>query len=321
MVRFLSACLLLVIALCGCRPPAAPPAPAPPDSSGAATAGFPLTLTDDVGQTVTLSAAPRRIVSMAPSLTEILFALGLGDRLVGVTTFCKYPPEAQKIEKIGGYIDASEEKILALAPDLVVATRGTPRTFMDSLRGQGLHVLAVDQTTWAQVEGSIRLLGKACGATTEAEKIVGEMNAARATVEARTGAIPAAERPRALLVISLQPLFAGGPGSFQHEMLNAAGARDVSGLQKPFGGLSEEGVIAADPQVLIFTSIDNGVPVTKAGQLKRLRASAAWRHTAAVKQERIVIVNVDHFSVPGPRLAWGLRELAAQLHPELFPQP
>jgi len=277
-----------------------------------------MTVTDALGQEIALSRPPQRLISLAPSLTEIVCALGLGDRLVGVTEFCKYPPEALAKEKIGGYVNASQEKIVALRPDLVFATRGTPTGFMDGLRKFGLVVMAVDQTSYGEVIASLETMGRVCGAAAAGRKLADQLRRVRREIEAKTQGLRADQRPRALLVLSLQPLFVGGPGSFQSEMLVSCGATDVSGLQKPFGALSEEVVVAADPEVIIFPSNDNGQIVTVAGQLKRLRASAAWRNVSAVKNGRVIVVDVDHLSIPAPRLALGFRELAGQLHPELF---
>jgi len=279
-----------------------------------------MTVSDSLGQSVTLPAPPQRIISLAPSLTEILFALGLGERVVGVTEFCKYPPEALKREKIGGYVNASQEKIVSLRPDIVFATRGTPTGFMDGLRKNGLQVMAVDQTSYDQVIASMEEMGRVCGVAEAGRKLGDELRRTREEIEAKTRPLTPEQRPRALLVLSLNPLFVGGPGSFQHEMLEACGATEVSGLNKPFGALSEEAVVQADPQVVIFPNNDSGRIVTVAGQLQRLRASAAWRGVSAVKTGRIIVVDVNHISIPAPRLALGFRELAHQLHPELFPR-
>jgi iron complex transport system substrate-binding protein len=318
MRRYHSLLLLAALAAAlasGCRTREAPP---PVPTGGEPSTTFPLTVVDSRGQSLTLPAPPRRIISLAPSLTEIVFALGLGDRLVGVTEFCKYPPEALKKEKIGGYVNASQEKIVSLRPDLVLATRGTPTGFMDGLRRNGLQVMAVDQTCLDDVLRSMVEIGRVCGAAEAGRKLRLELESARGDVLGRTGGLAAAQRPRALLVLSLEPLFVGGPGSFQSEMVAACGATEVSGLNKPFGALSEEAVVEADPEVIIFPSNDSGRAVTVAGQLERLRASAAWRNTSAVKSGRIIVINVDHLSIPGPRLALGFRELAQALHPELF---
>lgn len=320
--------MLIIVFLCGaasgCRKiEANTPAGAKEDVSrpaplSPASDAYPLTLTDDLGQTITLSQPPQRIISLAPSLTEILFALGLGDRVVGVTTYCHFPPEAMKKEKIGGYVNASHEKIVSLTPDLVFATRGTPRTFIEGLSRAGIPVAAVDQTSFAQILHSFVFIAQACGVPQKGEELAARLQRTREEISQKTGSLKPEQRPRALLVLSLQPLFVCGPGSFQEEMLEICGAHNVSGISQPFGPLSEEAVVEKDPQTLIFPSIDNGQAVTKNSLLATLQARPAWKNTTAVKKRRLIIINVDYLSVPGPRLEKGLRELAKQLHPELF---
>lgn len=310
--------LLLALSLAGCRQPQVPPSPTPTPPQTPTSGGFPLTLTDALGQPVTLNGPPQRIISLAPSLTEILFALDLGDRVVGVTTFCKYPPEALQKEKVGGYVNPNHEKIVGLAPDVVFATRGTPRSLMEGLRKAGIATFALDQTTFEDVLGSIEQIGLACGVEKRGHELADRLRHVRLEIADKTKALREGQRPRALLVLSLQPLFVAGPGNFQDEMLRDCGARNVSGLQKPFAALSEEAVVQADPQVVVFPSNDSGQTVTKESQLRRLRASAAWRNVTAVRDGRIIVIDVEHLSVPGPRLELGFRELAAQLHPELF---
>lgn len=282
-----------------------------------ATAGFPLTVTDDVGATMTFDGPPQRIVSLAPSLTELLFALGLADRIVGVTNWCKYPPEALKKTKVGGYINSSLEQIVALAPDLVVATRGTPQTFMQSLRGSGIKVFAVDQTTLHQIETSMIVIGHLCGAADKGRQIAGSISSLADSVRDKTKALAAAQKPRALFVIQFEPIFVAGPGSYQDDILRDCGAANIARTGKPFAPLSDEIVVTADPQVLVMTSDQLG-KLSREQMLAKLRQSATFGHTAAVRDSRLIVVPVDHISIPGPRLVLGIRELAQQLHPELF---
>lgn len=318
-MRHCTILLLLCVVLAGCRGLETPPTAegkTTPTSDSAPTA-FPLTISDDLGVSMTFERPPQRIITLAPSLTEIAFALGLGDRVVGVTTFCKYPPEALKKEKVGGYVDASEEKIVSLAPDVIFATRGTPRAFMDSLRGTGLKVFALEQTTWDQAVGAIATMGKVCGVTDMGTQLAATLTDARQRVEQAVAKDPA-PRPGALLIVSLDPLFVAGQGTFQSEMLTAAGANNVAQLAHPFGTLSLEKVVELDPQVLVMSNDENGTPMTRESQLRRLRANPVWRNVSAVKSGRVIVIDVNHLSVPGPRLALGLVELAKALHPQAF---
>lgn len=304
---------LATLLMAGCqraREVAPPPVPAEP-------VGYPLTVKDALGVEMTFPQPPQHIVSLAPSLTETAFALGLGDRLVGVTNYCKYPPEALQKEKVGGYVDASEEKIVSLGPDVIFATRGTPRPFMESLRGTGLKVYALDQTSWQQVLDGMLALGQICAVTPRAEEIVGNLRATRASIEARVKA--AGVKPlRALMIISLEPLFVAGKGTFQSEMLEATGATNIATVNDAFGSMSTEAIIEVDPQALLMTNDENGRPMTRETQLVRLRKHPAWKNVTAVKTGKIVVVDVNHLSIPGPRLGEGLKQIARGLHPELF---
>ncbi len=313
--------LLLAIILGGCRPAAAPPVQ-PPDSgvgtSDGAT-GYPLTVTDDLGAEITLQSEPRRLVSLAPSLTEIAFALGLADRVVGVTSYCTYPPEARKKPQVGGYVNASEEKILALSPDLILCTRGTPTTFISGLRAAGLTVAAFHETSFDDVVRAIETIGVLCNVQPRARQVAGELRQGLTDLERQTAHLTAEQRPRALFAVWLDPLFVAGPGSFQDAILRAAGARNVAGTDKPYSNLSAEAAIAADPQVLLLSSQHAVVGTAEADKtIARLRQDPAWRGVSAVKQGRVVVLDAGHVAVPGPRLVLGMRDIAAAVHPDLF---
>ena len=321
-------CLPCLLALGGCRS-AAPPAGVRDDMTTwpagkpytAATipfnAGFPLTVTDDVGATTIFDRPPQRLVSLAPSLTELLFALGLGDKIVGVTEYCKYPPEALKKTKVGGYINSSQEEIVSLAPDLVVATRGTPQTFMQSLRGSGIKVFAVDQTTLQQVVSRMIAIGHVCGRRQQAQELAGKITRLQISLREKTLGLPESKKPRVLFVVQFDPLFVAGPGSYEDDLLRECGTVNIAKTGKPFAPLSEEVVVSSDPQVLLMTSDQLG-KLTREQMLAKLRAQAMWSSLTAVREGRLIVLPTDHISIPGPRLVLGIRELARQLHPELF---
>lgn len=281
-----------------------------------ASAGFPLTVTDDLGVKMTFDTAPQRIVSLAPSLTELLFALGIGDRVVGVTDYCQYPPEALKKPKVGGYINSSQEKIVSLAPDVVFATRGTPQTFMQSLRESGIRVFAVDQTSLEQVTSRMISIGHICGCRAQAETLAATISEPLQQAAKQVAALPSAQKPRVLFAVQLDLVFVAGTGSYQDDILKACGAINVAQTDKPFAPLSSEIVVTADPQVLVLTSDQLG-KLTREQMLTQLKASATWGHVSAVREGRLIVLPTDHISIPGPRLASGIRELARQLHPEL----
>lgn len=318
------ALLVTLVLLGGCRPTTTQPAPAAPGPAAPYTAGnlpssagFPLTITDDVGATMTFERAPQRIVSLAPSLTELLFALGLGNRIIGVTNWCKYPPEALGKPKVGGYINSSLEQIVSLTPDVVFCTRGTPQTFMQSLRGSGIKTFAVDQTNLQQITTSITVIGQLCGVADKGREIAGSIATLASSVREKAKSLSASQRPRVLFVVQFDPLFVAGPGSYQDDILRDCGALNIAETDKPFAPLSEEIVISANPQVLIMTSDQLG-KLSREQWLAKLRQTPTFGNTAAVRDGRLIVLPTAHISIPGPRLALGIRELARQLHRELF---
>lgn len=306
-----------VLAAAGCREAgrtAAAPEAAPLASEHTR---YPLTLKDDLGVSVSLARRPMRLLSLAPSLTEALFACGLGDRVVGVTNFCNYPPEARKKPRIGGYVDSSEEKIVSLSPDLVFCTRGTPTTFISGLRATGLTVFAFDEVSFADITRALETIGTLCDVRPEANRVADGLRDDLEKLRTRTGALADDARPRALFVVWLDPLFVAGPGSFQDEIMSAAGGRNVSGVSKPFANLSPEAAVAADPQVLLLSSEHSGQTGDATAQLAALRKHPVWKNLSAVKTGRVVVLDAGHVAVPGPRLTKGMTDILRGLHPEL----
>lgn len=318
--------LALLVGLLSCqrRPlTQAPVAPAPRPTAQPARSpapAFPLTVTDAKGTSVTFPGPPQRIVSMSPPITEILFALGLGDRVVGVTRFCKFPPQAAAKEKIGGIIDPSQEKIVALAPDVVFATVGNPMPVIEALRKAGIRVFGVDPTSYEEVCETIITLGRICGAHEAAQQVVKTMRDTAAQVKVAVDKLPADKRPTALLVVWLDPLFVAGPGTFGDDILRLAGATNAAGQTRhPWKEFSLEMAVAANPQVLVIAVDHQPGDADTRRTLAELRKHPSWRQVSAVKQGRIILVHSDTILQTGPRLAQGLRELAVALHPELFP--
>ncbi len=296
--------------------PAQPPAAAA--LPGRAAAGFPLTLKDALGHSVTFPAAPQRIVSMSPPLTETLFALGLGDRIVGVTQFCRVPPEAQKKEQIGGVMDPSEEKIISLKPDVVFATVGNPMAALQSLQKSGLRVFTTDPKTYDQVPESIETLARVCGVPEAGARLARSLRLCAQTVRRDVATVRGAPRARALVILGTDPLFTAGSATFVDDMLTLCGAQNVAGSKAGWYQFSVEMVVAADPQVIILASEHEpgaGEAVTK---LQELRRREAWWGVSAVKSGRLGVIHSDLLLQTGPRLGDGLLLLARLIHPELY---
>lgn len=293
--------LVFVVAACGSRGPTPTP--------GA------ITVTDDEGRSLSLAGPPQRIISLGPSNTEVLYALGAGDRIVGVDDFSDYPPEAKEKKKVGApFPSFNLEAIVALAPDLVLSVPLVD--FNDRLRQQGVQVLVLDPSTLDEIFDDIRVVGRVVGAGPRAEELVAEM---KKRVEAVTEKVRGAPRVRAFYEVdATDPTkpYTAGPGSFVHEMIVLAGGENVAAdAQSPYPQFSLEQVVSRNPQVVLLG--DALVPFNP--QTPELVASRpGWGSIAAVKDNRLVAVDGDLTTRPGPRIVEGLEAIARALHPELF---
>ncbi len=318
LLRF-AAWLVAVVILGGCsrQAPGLTPHHSPAVLPSSPAGDYPFTVTDDLGVRVTFAAPPRRIVSLAPNVTEILFAIGVGDRIVGVTSFCDYPPQAKEKEQVGGYIDFSVEKVVSLSPDVVFTAHGTPAERIEALQGLGLKVFGINPLSYDEVVDRIKVIGRICGVPDKAAAVARRMEQVKSAIRRRTSSLAGDERPAALCIIELDPLWVAGPGTFVDDMLRVCGARNVAAAtNKKWSQMAMEAVIAADPAVLIITARHDGAQPTD--YLHVLRANETWRAVKAVQQGRIVVIDEDLVTIPGPRLAEGLKQMAAGIHPELF---
>lgn len=314
----LSALGMIAVGMSGCPPrsgiePALPPEEiVQPGSLNGQP--WPRTFTDDLGVGFTLDGPPRRIVSIAPGLTEALFLLGAGDRVVGVTEFCDYPPEARTRAVIGGITNVNLEKVISLQPDLVLITRGVPIAVVNSLRQAGLTVVGKDPKTVRDVLDDLRDLGQYLGMEEEAERVVAGLEARLEAVVAQGKRVfGAAGGPQVLMVIGLEPLFVAGPGSIGDDIIRLCGARNV--VQAEAGEqvgawpqYSLERIVQHNPDIIISTLQHH--EVTAGETLARLRQMAGWRELEAVKQGRVYDLDADLLLRAGPRLIDGLEAAA-----------
>jgi len=266
-----------------------------------------------------LSAAPpERIVSTAPSITELLYALGLGNRVVGVTRFCRYPPEAQLKPKIGDYTSPNLEAIAALRPDLVII-QTNPVHLADRLSKLKLHVLEVDQENIAAIYKSIHDVGAATGAEHAATQLSDSILDGLGRIRTRVAPLP---RVRMMFVIGRSPnrldgLVVAGHASYLNEVIEVAGGENV--FRDAVAGYPEvslEEVMARNPEVIVdMGDMSDTVGVTE--EHKR-NVIALWNripNLAAVKQRRVFAVASDIFVVPGPRVIDAAKAFAEMLHP------
>jgi iron complex transport system substrate-binding protein len=286
----------------------------------ATSRSFPVTVVDALGRKVVVPHRPLRIISLAPCVTEILFAIGAGNQVIANTSYCNYPPEAARREKIGGYLDPDVERVAALSPDLVLGARGNRREAIEQMQALRLTVITVDANNLEEVAQAIRLIGRVVGEENAAGKLAVELDARRKALLARTRHLAEARRPRTLFLFSFEGLFSAGAGSHIDELIRLAGGRNIAARTgAPWPQLSMEAIVSADPQVILLLS-GHGAKTRLSAQaaLGRLRVDPRWRTISAVKRGRLAVLEDDLITIPGPRLIEGLEATAAALHPELF---
>ncbi|MBI3287329.1 MAG: cobalamin-binding protein [Chloroflexi bacterium] len=300
--------VLVAIFSAGCAAPV-PPTPTLLPSTPSPTPLPFITLADDAGRTVILDRVPQRIVTLAPNLTEIVFALGLGDRLVGVSDYSNYPPEAQEIQSVGGF-PLNIELIVSLEPDLVLAAGITSLEDVARLEELGLTVLYLNPTDVEGILDSILVVGRASGAEDAAAELVAELRERMGAVVERVA--QAEIRPRVYYEID-PTLYTGAPGSFTHELITLAGGENLAeDAITPYPQLSAEQIIAADPQIIIFSHAKYG------GTAEQIASRSGWEVITAVKNGAIHAIDPDLVDRPGPRIIDGLEVMARLIHPELF---
>lgn len=264
-----------------------------------------------------LAAPPQRIVSTAPSLTETLFALGLGGRVAGVTEFCRYPPEAAAKPKIGTFIDPNFERILALKPDLVLVVRN-PVQLAEKLRRLGLNAVEVPQDTVAEILASIGQIGRLTGAEAQARALAARIEADLAAVRRRAAGLP---RRRVLFLVgrspgTLQGMVGAGPGTFLDELMRLAGGDNVLARSPvAYPRLSVEQILAADPDVILDMgdfAHQEGKPMESEAQFRRLWAS--YPMLRAVRQGSVKQVASEVMIRPGPRVNEAARRFLELIH-------
>jgi ABC-type Fe3+-hydroxamate transport system, periplasmic component len=255
----------------------------------------------------------QRVVSLAPSITEMLFALNVGDRVVGVTRFDDFPAEVKKLPIVGGYIDPSVEAIVALHPDLVVCVPNPGgRDRMEVLSRLGIPVLVMPERHLQDIFGNIRFLGKLLNKTSMAETLITAIKQRLQQVEV---AVKGLEAPRALLVYGHKPLIAAGQGSFGDEMLHLAGGKNIVGnAVMLYPNLPMEEVIRLAPEVVIDASMSGSGAEISAPESTEFWNT--WRVLPAVKNHHVYIFDSALWFRPGPRIAEGIEHLARLLHPK-----
>ncbi|MBN2338977.1 MAG: cobalamin-binding protein [Acidobacteria bacterium] len=309
--RLVAAVLAL---LAGCFTPGCTPRPAEgPGEHGAGAVVEPgeerVEVTDGIGRRVLLPRRPRRIISLAPNVTETLFMLGAGDRLIGVTTLCAWPEAARALPKIGDLLNPNYEVILAARPDLVIgSTAGNDRGAVTKLTGLGLPVYIVAPRSAEEIFRTVEEIGRISDCAGEGRELVSRMRERLATVRRRIEGLPPV---RAFFITWFDPLLAPGKNTFENDVLALAGVVSISSdIPQYYPRYSLEQVLVSDPDA-ILTIEHEGDP------LPRFDRTPGWKELRAVREGRVYYLS-EYLQHPSPLFVDGVEDLARQLYPERF---
>ena len=263
-------------------------------------------ITDDLGRRVKIPEKLERAVSLAPNLTEIVFAVGAGEKLVGVTSFCDYPAEAQNIQKIGDTMTPNIESIIALKPQIVlVSTASQVEAFTEALERQNIAYFVTNPQSLDSIYKSVRQIGEIFGENSKSSFLADELKKRVADVEAR---VSLKQQVKVFLQISKEPLYTVGKDSFITDLISRAGGVSATkDVETAYPKLSKETALALNPEAIILSdSEDNQAP------------NDVFKNSPAVKNNRVFKINADIISRPAPRIVDALEQIAKLLHPESF---
>jgi iron complex transport system substrate-binding protein len=301
-IKFLGLLCLIILATASCAP----------GGSSEGPASF--QVIDQLGRVVTFEKAPERIISLAPSNTELLFALGLGDKIVGVTDWCDYPSDALEKDKVGGFSTPNIETIVALEPDLIVAANIHQTEVIPQLENLGLTVLALNPQTVDEVVEAIEMAGNATGMDAAAELLVEDIESRKATVESLVSELAEEEIPRVFYIIWHDPLMTVGGNTLQSEVIGIAGGQNIFGDLSDYPTVSLETLLDRDPQVIV---VGTGHGEAQSAPWQWVQSETRLDDTEATSEGRVYQIDADLMDLPGPRTIDGIEEMFRLLHPEL----
>lgn len=264
----------------------------------------PVAVVDALGQTLVFPTPPWRIISIAPSVTEILYAVGAQARLVGVSSADDYPSDVRYRPKVGG-VQLDFERIASLRPDLVIGVASLQRSNLERLRAMGIRVLAIDPKSLSDTYEAILLIGRVVGREAQARAVVAQMQARERDVLLRT--MRSRGIPRVYVEVWDQPFLTAGRGTFVDDLLRRARGRNVFGDLEGWPQVNEEQILLRDPEVVLVLH----------GDADRVLRRPAWRSMRAVREGRVHALVTAWVARPGPRLVLGLEQIARLLHPEV----
>lgn len=271
------------------------------------------TLTDDLGREVPFDEPPQRIISLAPNLTEICFAIDNGATLVGVTNYCNFPPETKKKQSVGGMVSPNFEKIAALNPDLILVTvEGNSKADFTKLESLGYKLFVTNPRTIEDIHSSILTVGKILRRDSSAMRVVRSMRSREAAVRSL---VQGERKPRVFPIISIKPLMTAGPSTFIHQLIVGAGGVNIAEhAMLPYPLYNREEVLVQQPEFLVVTT-------DAVYSLRTLfNEFPEWQNLPAIKHRQVLFVNADIVTRPGPRIVEGLEILARVFHAKKFQQ-
>jgi len=265
-------------------------------------------VTDDLGRVVSISKPPQRIISLVPNLTEILYALGLGERVVAVCEYSDFPPAAAKKPLVGRHDRPSIEKVASFHPDLVLLGFGNPKELAPALERTGITAFALNPKNLEEVIRTIERVGEICGVSEKAKKVAADLRTRLAKVRKQT-AQPHLKRPRVFIMIDEEPIWTAGADTLQDEILRLAGGVNVVAKRASYFAYSKESLFADQPDAILI-----GVTSAQAeATVARLRARKDLQTLSAVRSGHILTIDADTFSRPGPRAVDAVERLSELL--------
>lgn len=270
---------------------------------------YPVTLIDSLGREVTITEEPDKVISLSPAITEILFAIGAGDQIAGVTDYCEYPPEALEKNKVGGFEDPNMELIIELEPDIIFVAAGIQEELVQQFEKLGIEVVVLDAEEVKDVLNNIEVAGIAVGNWEEAQQLVADLEARINAVEEKVA--NASHQPTVFFEVWDDPLMTAGPGSFIDDLISMAGGQNIAyDAVKRYAEFSIEVLLERDPDVYLIQD--------HAHQPEDVMARPGFQGLTAVQTGRVAAVKDDWVTLPGPRIVDGLEAIARVLHPDLF---
>ncbi|AQT85565.1 ABC transporter substrate-binding protein [Paenibacillus larvae] len=314
--------LALAVSMTACGKKEEPAASSSPKAEATAKSGdssskktqYPLKVTDATGKEFTFEKAPERIASISPAETESLFAIGLGDKIQGVSDFDDFPKEAKSKPKLGSIMKPNVEAMIAANVDVVFTGISTSKEDVEKLRESNVQVFKVEPKTLDDVMNNMLLYGKITDHQEQAEQVVEKMKAEKQKVVDAVSKVKAEEKKK--VYVEFSPGWSVGSGEFMNEIIELAGGINVASDMKGWHQISEEKIIEKNPDVILYA---NGVTddKTKKNLEELIRGRSGWDQINAVKNNKVIGVDQNLISRPGPRITQGLTEVAKAIYPDL----